>query len=196
MILLNSEKYLLTSPFQTFTVLPTLRQICLLRTLTQSTGLANKKDAMISAETIFKSFVASHPQATPEEIAAFVRGCMASLGDLCEGGIEQTAAPEAPAEIASAETATAPVPRRKWVVKGEEVSKCIKNDTITCPICGVARSVITAKHLASHGYTPESFRKACGWDAKVSLMSKKHAKKMRDNVAKAQSARKAKQAAE
>ena len=150
---------------------------------------------MISTETIFKSFVASHPQATPEEIAAFVRGCMASLGDLCEGGAVQAVEVEAPVESTTGETATAPVPRRKWVVKGEEVAKCIKPDTITCPICGVVRSVITIRHLASHGYTPESFRKACGWEPNTPLMSKKHAKKMRENVAKAQSARNAKRAA-
>ena len=150
---------------------------------------------MISTETIFKSFVANHPQATPEEIAAFVRGCVASLGDLCEGGTEQAAVPESPVESAASEASTAPVPRRKWAVKGEDVSKCIKADTITCPICGVARSVITARHLASHGYTPESFRKACGWEPNVPFMSKKHAKKMRETIAKAQSARKAKQAA-
>ena len=149
---------------------------------------------MISTETIFKSFVASHPQATPEEIAAFVRGCVATLGDLCEGGTEQAAEVEAPVESTATETATGPVPRRKWAVKGEEVAKCIKADTITCPVCGETRSVLTARHLAAHGYTPETFRKACGWKPDMPLMSKNHAKKMRENVAKAQSARNAKRA--
>lgn len=51
------------------------------------------------------------------------------------------------------------------------------------------RSSLTLRHLATHGISVDEYKKLCGYAPGQKLMSNNHAKKVCDNVMKAQQAR-------
>ncbi len=80
--------------------------------------------------------------------------------------------------------------KRKLKVKPEDA---IQRDVIICCICGREGKTLTERHLSTHnGLTREGYLKLCGYDAKQPLMSERHLARMKNNVMKAQEARKAK----
>ena len=72
----------------------------------------------------------------------------------------------------------------------ESVPKKITDDTIKCCLCGKERSSLTLRHLATHGISVEEYKKLCGYAPEQKLMSNNHVEKVRNNVIKAQKARK------
>ena len=54
----------------------------------------------------------------------------------------------------------------------------IRERSITCCVCGEKMSLITAKHLAKHDLTPESYKELCG-SKKTQPLSCKSLSKMR-----------------
>jgi predicted transcriptional regulator len=48
----------------------------------------------------------------------------------------------------------------------------IKEKSITCVICGKSFKLLTKKHLAAHGYSPQSYRDLCGYKKGAPLASK------------------------
>lgn len=62
--------------------------------------------------------------------------------------------------------------------------KAIREKTITCAICGKSFKLLTKKHLASHGFTVEDYRKHCGYKKGTPLVCKflqrERRKKMQD----------------
>ncbi len=80
--------------------------------------------------------------------------------------------------------------KRNLKIKPEDA---IRDDNILCCICGKECKTLTEKHLATHnGITREGYIKLCGYPAKQPLMSKNHLARMKNNVLKAQQARKSK----
>ena len=65
-----------------------------------------------------------------------------------------------------------------------DASKAIKEKTITCVECGRAFKLLTKKHLATHGLTPEEYRAKCGYKKNTPLVCKalqrERRKKMKD----------------
>lgn len=53
-----------------------------------------------------------------------------------------------------------------------EPSKAIREKSILCCICGKSFKVLTKKHLASHGLTPEEYREKLGYKKKTPLVCK------------------------
>ena len=51
-------------------------------------------------------------------------------------------------------------------------SKAIKENSIICVECGKTLKVITKKHLAEHGLTPESYREKYGYKKGTALVCK------------------------
>ncbi len=51
-------------------------------------------------------------------------------------------------------------------------SKAIKENSIVCVECGKILKVITKKHLAEHGLTPESYREKYGYKKGTALVCK------------------------
>lgn len=51
-------------------------------------------------------------------------------------------------------------------------AKAIKEKSITCVKCGKSFKLITRKHLASHGLTPEEYRESCGYKKGTPLVCK------------------------
>ncbi|BCS86943.1 MucR family transcriptional regulator [Pseudodesulfovibrio sediminis] len=50
--------------------------------------------------------------------------------------------------------------------------KAIREKSILCCVCGKSFKVITKKHLASHGLTPEEYREKYGYKKKLPLVCK------------------------
>lgn len=53
-----------------------------------------------------------------------------------------------------------------------EPLKAIKEKSITCVECGKSFKLLTKKHLASHGLTPEEYRERCGYKKGTPLVCK------------------------
>lgn len=53
-----------------------------------------------------------------------------------------------------------------------EPAKAIKEKSITCVECGKTFKLLTKKHLASHGLTPEEYREKCGYKKGTPLVCK------------------------
>lgn len=51
-------------------------------------------------------------------------------------------------------------------------SKCVREKTITCCVCGKAFKIITKKHLSSHGLTPIEYREKFGYKKGMPLVCK------------------------
>lgn len=62
--------------------------------------------------------------------------------------------------------------------------KALKEKSITCLECGKAFKILTKKHLATHGLTPEEYREKWGYAKKSALVCKalqrERRKKMKD----------------
>jgi len=62
--------------------------------------------------------------------------------------------------------------------------KAIKEKSVTCLECGKAFKVLTRKHLATHGLTPEQYREKYGYKKGQALVCKalqrERSKKMQD----------------
>ena len=76
--------------------------------------------------------------------------------------------------------------KRDLVIKPNEA---ITDEAIKCCLCGKERSSLTLRHLATHGISVDEYKKLCGYAPGQKLMSNNHAKKVCDNVMKAQQAR-------
>lgn len=51
-------------------------------------------------------------------------------------------------------------------------AKAIKEKSITCVKCGKSFKLLTKKHLATHGLTPEEYREECGYKKGTPLVCK------------------------
>lgn len=51
-------------------------------------------------------------------------------------------------------------------------AKAIKEKSITCVKCGKSFKLLTKKHLASHGLTPDEYRESCGYKKGTPLVCK------------------------
>jgi len=65
-----------------------------------------------------------------------------------------------------------------------DARKAVKEKTITCLECGKSFKIITKKHLATHGFTPEEYREKYGYKKGSPLVCKslqrERRKKMKD----------------
>lgn len=50
--------------------------------------------------------------------------------------------------------------------------RAIKENSVTCAVCGESFKVITKSHLLSHGMTPEQYRELCGYAKGTPLIAK------------------------
>ncbi|ABB37147.1 transcriptional regulator, MucR family [Oleidesulfovibrio alaskensis G20] len=69
-------------------------------------------------------------------------------------------------------------------VDAVDAKKAIKEKTITCVECGKSFKILTKKHLATHGLTPDEYRAKCGYKKGTPLVCKslqrERRKKMKD----------------
>lgn len=99
---------------------------------------------------------------TDEEITSMVKRLANGIKEISEG-------------VAAADSSQAPAMDPK---------KAIKEKSVTCLECGKAFKVITKKHLASHGLTPEEYKEKYGFKKNTPLVCKSlqrdRRKKMKD----------------
>jgi predicted transcriptional regulator len=92
---------------------------------------------------------AGHRAMTEEEITSMVKKLSASIQAICEGGDSAIAT----------EPATDP-------------KKAIKEKSVTCLVCGKVFKLITKRHLATHGLTPEEYLEKFGYKKGTALVSR------------------------
>jgi len=119
------------------------------------------EDSLKSALEIVKA-QASVRNMTDEEITSMVRRLAAGIRDIGAG-----------VPVVEAAQATDMDPK-----------KAIKEQSVTCLECGKSFKVITKKHLASHGLTPEEYKAKHGYKKTMPLVCKSlqrdRRKKMKD----------------
>jgi len=99
---------------------------------------------------------------TDEEITSMVKRLASGIKDISEG-------------VAASDAFQGPAMDPK---------KAIKEKSVTCLECGKSFKVITKKHLASHGLTPEEYKEKYGFKKNTPLVCKSlqrdRRKKMKD----------------
>lgn len=119
------------------------------------------EDYLKSALEIVKA-QASVRNMTDEEITSMVRRLAIGIRDISEGVMTE-----------EGEESCAMDPK-----------KAVKEKSVTCLECGKSFKVITKKHLASHGLTPEEYKAKHGYKKSMPLVCKslqrERRKKMKD----------------
>jgi predicted transcriptional regulator len=104
-----------------------------------------------SALEIVKAQASSRPM-TEEEILSMVKSVASGIAALTSGQV-----------LAGGEESAAPTMDPK---------KAIKESSVTCLECNKSFKVLTKKHLASHGLTPEEYRAKYGYKKGAALCAK------------------------
>lgn len=87
---------------------------------------------------------------TEEEIVSMVRKLTRGIQEISAGGVVQAEEEEASCDP----------------------SKCVREKTISCCVCDKSFKIITKKHLASHGLTPNEYREKFGYKKGMPLVCK------------------------
>lgn len=101
---------------------------------------------------------------TEEEMMSMVTKIAASLRSVAETGTTAEPGAEAPSELSI------------------DPKKAIKEKSITCLECGKTFKVLTKKHLATHGLTPEEYREKYGYKKGTPLIAKSLSKARRKKM--------------
>ncbi len=155
---------------------------------------------MIDKTELLRMIMETNPGQTPtfvlEQYASYLKGLTNIHGDnFTSLNVANDENQECEKEVNSEEKQAKPsltcgYTKRKLVVKPDEA---IQRDVIYCCICGKEGKTLTERHLAKHnGLTREGYLKLCGYKADQRLMAERHLARMKNNVMKAQEARKAK----
>ena len=114
------------------------------------------------------------------------RQSLRSCVDITPSSVAQNAE-----ELKQIETTVDSTPKKKFTKRDLVIkpNEAITDEAIKCCLCGKERSSLTLRHLATHGISVDEYKKLCGYAPGQKLMSNNHAKKVCDNVMKAQQAR-------
>ena len=96
---------------------------------------------------------------TEEEITAMIRTLENSIRNVSEG--------------------TAPALDTEPAI---DPKKAIKEKSVTCCECGKSFKVLTKRHLATHGLTPEEYKEKYGYKKGTSLVAKSLARERRKTM--------------
>ena len=73
-------------------------------------------------------------------------------------------------------------PTQDGAVLVADPKTAIRERSITCCICGEKMKIITSKHLAKHGLTPEAYNELCGYKKNQSLACKALSKMRKERI--------------
>lgn len=99
---------------------------------------------------------------TEEELSSMVRSLTMEIKNVAEG-----ATPEAVVRAS---------------VASDEAKKAIREKSITCMECEKSFKVLTKRHLATHGLTPDEYREKWGYKKGTSLVAKALARERRKKM--------------
>lgn len=91
---------------------------------------------------------------TEEEISTMIKNLTLGIKGISEGSEV--------AEEAAAEEELTPI----------DPQKAIKEKSICCALCGKSFKILTKKHIATHGLSPEEYREKCGYKKGQPLVCK------------------------
>ncbi len=150
---------------------------------------------MIDKTELLRMIMENNPGQSPKFVLEQFNVYLKGLDDV-HAGTFVSAAPEAvdvvePALVKEPKSSlTCGYTKRNLKVKPETA---IRDDVIICCLCEKEGKTLTEKHLATHnGLTREGYIKLCGYPEKQALRSKNSLARIKNNVLKAQLARKAK----
>lgn len=123
-----------------------------------------EKELIFAATGLVRDMAQQKPM-TADEIVAAVATIAHSLESIAQG------VPAVQANDAN------PCP-----VKGLDPKKAIKEASIVCCECGKSFKIITRKHLATHGLTPEEYRAKHGYKKGQALACKSLARERRKKM--------------
>ena len=109
----------------------------------------------------------------PSHDAAFIMGEFVTYKKMLSTA-EAEVAPNTEESAPVVETPASPAPVKKLTkrqIKGDPAT-AITQTNITCCVCGKEFKRLSAAHLASHGTTPEEYRRLCGYEPNTPLMGK------------------------
>ena len=107
----------------------------------------------------------------PNHDAAFIMGEFATYKKMLSTA-EAEVVPNTEESTPIVETPPAPVKKlTKRQIKGDPAT-AITQTNITCCVCGKEFKRLSVAHLASHGTTPEEYRRLCGYEPGTPLMGK------------------------
>ncbi len=86
-----------------------------------------------------------------EDITSFVANVAAKLRAIANGGT---------------------IPNESDTITPDDVKKSVKEKSVTCLICGKSFKILTKRHLAQHGLTPEEYREKFGMRKDTALVCK------------------------
>jgi len=109
----------------------------------------DQQDAMKNALEIVKAQASVRPM-TEEEILSMARNL--SSGIMAASGVEILPVVED--------------------LPGVDLKKAIKESSITCLECGASFKILTKKHMAGHGLTPDEYREKWGYKKSQPLACK------------------------
>ncbi|MDY0276022.1 MAG: MucR family transcriptional regulator [Desulfomicrobium sp.] len=99
---------------------------------------------------------------TEEEIGSMVRSLTLEIKNLAEGTVPETLV--------------------RTSVMFDEAKKAIREKSITCMECEKSFKVLTKRHLATHGLTPDEYREKWGYKKGTSLVAKALARERRKKM--------------
>ncbi len=156
---------------------------------------------MIDRTELLRMIMETNPGQSPafilEQYTSYLKGLtdihgetFAPQGALCTEG-KECKQEEKVEEKSAKPSITCGYTKRNLKVKPEDA---IKEDKIICCICGKEGQTLTERHLMTkhNGITREGYLKLCGYPTTQILMSENHLARMKNNVLKAQQARKSK----
>ena len=97
-----------------------------------------------------------------EELASMVRSLTQEIKNVAEG-----VAPDSIIQSA---------------VMADEAKKAIREKSVTCMECEKSFKVLTKRHLATHGLTPDEYREKWGYKKGTSLVAKSLARERRKKM--------------
>lgn len=107
----------------------------------------------------------------PNHDAAFIMGEFATYKKMLSTA-EVEVVPNTEESTPIVDTPPAPVKKlTKRQIKGDPAT-AITQTNITCCVCGKEFKRLSVAHLASHGATPEEYRRLCGYEPGTPLMGK------------------------
>lgn len=120
----------------------------------------DQKEAMQAAVEIVRAQASARPM-TEDEIVSMI-------GNVAHG-----------IQVAAG---TMPVPEAGQTTPAMDPKKAIKENSVVCLECGKSFKIITRKHLATHGLTPEEYRAKYGYKKTQALACKSLARERRKKM--------------
>ena len=141
---------------------------------------------MVTDTELLQMLMGKYPTQNADFIMGEFNTYKKLLGESCD---TQECAAEMPVAVKEVAAEPAPVKRLTKRQIKYNPQEAITQTNITCCVCGKEFKRLSAVHLATHGATPDEYRKLCGYEPNQPLMGKMIYGRLMSAVKSAQEAR-------